>query len=175
MTIFTRLAAAGLIAFGASACVENTQSTKSMVEAMSSCEKVDALLQAHRNGFSKIRTSRSTAARIDIWKARYHLVGNNCQIWGWSGERFDYVCNATAPTETIAREWYEKAKVETAKCLDESWTLKEMPRSIGNGSKAVFSQKGSDLKIATHVIETRGLFKTEWATYYFIGDSNEDL
>ena len=175
MTSLTRLATAGLIVFSATACVENTQSTKAVVEAMGSCEKVNALLKAHSNGFSNIRTSKSTAASIDIWKARYHLVGQSCQIWGWSGDRFVYVCNATAPTEAVARQWYEKAKAETRACLNNNWSLSEASRTIGNGNKAIFSQPGSDLKVATHVIETRGLFKSEWAAYYFVGNSSEEL
>lgn len=175
MTAFTRFAATGLLALSATACVENTHSTKAMVDAMSSCEKVNALIKSHSDGFSKIRTNKSITPRIDIWKARYHLVGDSCQVWGLSDNRFDYVCSATAPTEYVARQWYEKAKIETDKCLDDSWTMSESPRSIGNGDKAVFSQKNSDLKIATHVIETRGLFKSEWATYYFVGNSQEEL
>ena len=142
---------------------------------MSECEKIEALITEHLNNFEKLRFSKKTTGKMDIWQTRYHLVGDSCQIWNWGPGNSDYVCSVISPEQSIARERYEKAKTITRQCLDNSWKLTESSRKIGTGSKAVFAQNGNNTVVATHVIETRGLFNTEWATYYFIGDRSDQL
>lgn len=159
-----------------SACIDQ-QSMKINAAAtlMSDCEKIDALITEHRNGFEKLRFSKKTTVKMDIWQTRYHLVGKNCQIWNWGPGNSDYVCSIISPEQSIAMERFEKAKKITRQCLDSTWKLTESRRKIGTGSKAVFAQDGNDTVVATHVIETRGLFNTEWATYYFVGDRSDQL
>jgi hypothetical protein len=173
VTMLKRFATFCLITL-CSSCSLLSNPEKEHVAAMSGCEKVNALIAAHGNGFEHLKMAQSTTKRVNVWKARYHLVGDSCQIWGW-GNRSDYVCSKIAPTEDIARQWYEKAKTETRQCLSDQWQLQESPRKVGTGTKAVFSKAGSNTVVTVHAVETRGVFKSEWAAYYFVGDLNQDL
>lgn len=171
-----RLVASVSLVLLATACEQQqTRELNATAAGMSDCEKIDALIAAHQNGFEKIRYSKQSTNKMDIWRSRYHLVGNNCQIWSWGKGNSDYVCSLISPDEDIARERFEKAKTTTRQCLDSSWKLTESTRKIGNGSKIVFSQNGNDTVVATHVVETRGIFNSEWATYYFIGDRSDQI
>lgn len=154
---------------------QKTQAIQDTAATMSTCEKIEALVNAHQNGFEKLRFSQQTTNKMDIWRTRYHLVGDRCQIWSWGAGNTDYVCSLISPNRETAEEHFEKAKAITRQCLDNSWEMSIIPRQIGNGTKAVFAQKDNNTVVATHVVEIHGIFNTEWATYYFVGDHNDQL
>jgi hypothetical protein len=146
------------------------------IKQMSLCEKVQALLKEHDNRFKALRTSSPTRSRsIVVWDARYHLVGNNCQIWEWGKGNANYVCGLSTPNKDMAIERFNKAKEETRQCLDQTWELEERPRKIGNGLKATFSLPGGNTVAAVHAVETRGVFKSEWSTYFTVGNRNDEI
>ncbi len=158
------------------ACADQeTQKNNEAIVNMSSCEKIQALIGAHKDQFKQIRYARQTTNRMDIWRTRYHLIGDRCQIWDWGSGNTDYVCSLIAPEQELAEQRYEKAKQTTRECLDSSWQLTEQARKVGQGSKAVYAQQGNNTVVATHVVKIRGLFNTEWITYYFVGDRNDQL
>lgn len=169
------LISASLILLTTACADKQSREINEAAATMSDCEKIEALVAAHQNGFEKIRFSKQTTNKMDIWRSRYHLVGDRCQIWHWGPGNTDYVCSLISPDEQIARERFETAKAITRQCLDTSWELIESSRKIGTGNKAVYAQDGNNTVVATHVVETRGLFNTEWATYYFVGDRSDQL
>jgi hypothetical protein len=176
MNIISLLLASTSLIFLTTACADKqSRAINDAAATMTDCEKIEALVAAHQNGFEKIRFSRQTTNKMDIWRSRYHLVGDRCQIWHWGPGNTDYVCSLISPDEQIARERFDTAKSITRQCLDDNWKLTESNRKIGTGTKAVFARDGNNTVVATHVVETRGLFNTEWATYYFIGDRSDQL
>lgn len=146
------------------------------IKQMSLCEKVQALVNEHDKQFKTLRTSSPARSRsIAVWDARYHLVGNNCQIWEWGNGNVNYVCSHSTPNKDMAMDLFNKAKDETRQCLEQAWNLEERPRKIGNGLKATFSRPGSNTVASVHAVETRGVFKSEWSTYFTVGNPNHDI
>jgi hypothetical protein len=166
---------APLAALSLMGCETPTSEQADMVANLSSCEKVLALVDEHPNQFSQLRLNSKSTGAITVWDARYHLVGNSCQVWGWGKGKNDYVCSKTAPNKAIAQEYFDTAKQLTSSCIGDNWTLSEQPRKVGTGIKAVFSRESSPTVIAVHAVETKGLFKDEWTTYFFVGASNKDI
>ncbi|WP_439133649.1 hypothetical protein [Pseudomaricurvus sp.] len=145
------------------------------VAKMSQCEKVMALVDAHPGKFENIRKNLQSTRKITVWDARYHLVGKNCQVWAWGSGKTDYMCSLTAPNKETAQESFNKAKDLTQSCLGSNWQLSEAPRKVGNGIKATFTRPNSDTVVALHAVETRGVIKDEWTTYFFVGDASDEL
>ena len=143
------------------------------VAALTTCEKIDALIKGHKHGFPNLRTTQSSAKIMDVWKARYHLVGDSCQVWGWGAARFSYVCTLTEPGQDLAMEHFNQAKAKTRECLSPQWALQEGPRDNGEGVKAEFSKPGEKTVVTLVAASSPTVFKTEWKTYYFVGDPND--
>ena len=165
----------GVLAVSTLVGCTTTQETEmdSQVEAMSSCEKIDALIQGHQQGFPHLRMTLSNAKIMKVWKARYHLVGDSCQVWGWSADKFSYVCSLIEPDEAIAMEHFNQAKAITRECLGEEWVLKEGARDMGEGIKAEFSKPGVATVVTMLAASSPTVFKTEWKTYFFVGNPND--
>ncbi len=142
------------------------------VAAMSTCDKINALIEGHAKGFPRLRTSLSSSKYMEVWKARYHLVGDACQVWGSSSDKFSYVCSLTEPNKEVAMEHYTKAKSVTRECLSGDWSMQEGPRDMGEGSKAEFSRAGTDTVVTIVAAASPTVFKTEWKTYYLVGNPN---
>lgn len=140
------------------------------VAELSNCEKIDALVAGHGRGFPYLRTTQTTSKYMDTWKARYHLVGDSCQVWGWGDQKFSYVCSLTEPNQAVAMEHFDKAKKITSDCLGEGWTLKQGARKQGEGIRADYSTPGNNTVITLLAASSPTLFATEWKTYFFVGD-----
>lgn len=164
-----------LAAITVAGCETQTSEVTESIAKLSNCEKVLALVDEHPNQFSKLRINSKNTGAITIWDARHHLVGNNCQVWGWGKGKTDYMCSKTAPNKAIAEDYFNTAKQLTQSCIGNSWTLTERARKVGTGIKAVFSRPDSPTVVAVHAVETKGLFKDEWTAYFFVGDTNDDI
>ena len=79
------------------------------------CYKINALINEYDNDFNKIKLAVIDTRISQIWKAKYHLVGDNCQVWAWGKNRHIYSCSNTAPNKEIADYYFQNAK-NTAKC-----------------------------------------------------------
>ncbi|MEE2730381.1 MAG: hypothetical protein VYA55_06130 [Pseudomonadota bacterium] len=165
----------GVMAVAALFGCTTTQETAmdSQVAAMSNCEKIEALVQGHRHGFPQLKTTLSNAKIMQVWKARYHLVGDACQVWGWSADKFSYVCSQTEPNQETAMDHYGKAKAVTRQCLGPEWVLTEGKRDMGDGVKAEFAKAGESAVITVVAASSPTVFHNEWKTYYFVGDPND--
>lgn len=144
--------------------------TKSNINTENKCQQVLDLIKAHKNKFKKIRKGVSNTGYADIWDAKTHLVGKNCQILRWENQKYSYTCNILSPSEKTAMQRYKKAKVKIKSCLGKGWILKE--RAGYNNRKgyvAIYANKQHNTVVATHVFETSGIFKKEWTNYIFIG------
>ena len=145
------------------------------IAAMSQCEKLEALVAGHKKGFPVLRTTQTTVKYMDIWKARYHLIGDACQVWGWGNNKFSYVCTLTEPAKEVAMSHYEQAKSKAAECLGSGWTMKEGPRKQGEGVQATFSKAGETTVVTTMAVSSPQMFASEWRSYYFVGDPGDVL
>ncbi|MGB3620032.1 MAG: hypothetical protein WBA20_01655 [Ketobacter sp.] len=163
-------ALASLVVLQACSTVQQTEIDK-QVSALDTCEKIDALVAGHPKGFPNLRTAQTTSKYMDVWKARYHLVGDSCQVWGWGNGKFSYVCSLTEPNKAVAMEHFDQAKEVTQQCLGESWSLKQGKRDQGEGTKAEYSVSGRNTVVTIVAASSPTLFATEWKTYYFVGDA----
>ena len=146
------------------------QAIDEKVKSMSKCEQVKALVREHKNGFEKIRKKKTSTKLANIWTARYHLVGEGCQVINWKGTNSSYMCSVISPGEEVALERYQNAKQQIQSCLGESWVLQERERHGKKGSVAIYSNKDTDTVVTTQAFETNGIFNDEWTNYIFVGD-----
>lgn len=162
-----------LAAFLAITTHAQTAAEREPVARMSVCEKVNALIKEHETGFAGVRGQRRTSQWLDTWPALYHLVGNDCQIWGWGRGKFSYVCDATWPNQEMAMEDYEAAKQVARECLGDTWTLRESPRTDPEGTVAEFSNPKNTTVVKVVAVSSPGLFSSEWSSYYYVGDGKD--
>jgi hypothetical protein len=151
--------------------IVNGQSTI-LPKVTNACYKIEALINEYENDFNKIKSSMINTRTSRIWKAKYNLVGDNCQIWAWGKNRHTYSCSNTAPNEEIADYYFQNAKKTAESCLGKDWTVKENARN-NKGYKVEFKKKNSDLMLAAHMLPTAHLFKSEWTVYYYIGSLSQ--
>ena len=139
------------------------------------CNQVNSLIDQHQQGFEQLKRNLVTSSRMDIWQAKYHLVGNDCEIWRWSNGKQAYMCSQLVPDELIAIEKYNNAVNFSRQCLGESWKIDNIDRPHGRSHRAIFSKSGFKTVASIHRVKTEGLFKSEWTIYYFIGDRDRSL
>lgn len=137
------------------------------------CDKIDGLINEYSNNFERIKLKTINNRISKIWQAKYHLVGHSCQVWAWGTNSTTYACNVTAPDKATAQTYFEKAKTVTRGCLADDWQMAEQPRKNDDGIKVEFTNKSNDITIATHMVPTAALFKSEWTVYYYVGSSRQ--
>ena len=147
--------------------------SKKLPKITNPCTKVNALISEYDNDFNTLKLKKINTRISQIWKAKYHLVGDSCQIWSWGGDKHTYSCSNTAPNKEIADYYFQNAKNTAKGCLGTEWTIKESTRKNDNGYKIEFNNKSSDLMLAAHAVPTASLFKSEWTIYYYIGSVSQ--
>ena len=135
------------------------------------CDKIDALINEYDNNFDRIKLKTINNRISKIWQAKYHLVGNSCQVWAWGSNSTTYACNVSAPDQESAQIYFDQAKKVTRGCLADDWQMNEQARNNDDGFKVEFTNNKNDITIATHMVPTAGLFKSEWTVYYYVGSS----
>lgn len=143
------------------------------VQNYTTCEKIDALVNAYDNDFEEVKLKPINSKISQLWKAKYHLVGNDCQIWSWGNKATTYSCHTTAPSKIIAKQYFESAKNEALKCVDDSWIMTESPSNNNKGLKVEFDNQIKGMRIATHMVPTGGWSKSVWSVTYYIGSSQQ--
>lgn len=149
----------------------DSASAKSIVE--ENCSKIEMLVASYDNGFSSIRGAEFSHNLMTIWEADFHLVGKGCEIWGWSGGKIDYLCSKTFPTEASAHARYQEVKRNLQTCLA-GWTVSQSMRDSSTDKRVVFQNEDSLPVVTLQAVNTKGLFKSEWTDYIFIGSKLEN-
>lgn len=139
------------------------------------CTQVRELISQHNDGFKQLKGNMQATKNMDIWAAKYHLVGKGCQIWRWSSGKQSYMCSLTVPDETLAIEKQNRAIDFSRQCLGNEWSVEEIKRNNGRAVRHVFSKETENTVASIHRVKTEGLFKSEWTVYYFIGDRDQSL
>ncbi|WP_371373339.1 hypothetical protein [Thalassotalea aquiviva] len=137
------------------------------------CQKINALINEYQNNFTRLKQSQLETRASQIWKAKYHLVGDACQIWAW-GTEHTYSCSVSAPNKEVVDYYFNNAKITTTQCLGTKWQAVEAPRNDG-GYKIEFTSPTSDVMLAAHAVPTASLFKSEWTIYYYIGSASNKV
>ena len=140
----------------------------------SPCRIIDALITEYDNDFERLRASQTpTKTQIgQIWKAKYHMVGDSCQVWAQGNNSYTYTCRTQVTDKAQANQYFEQAKSATASCLGENWQLSENNRLKDDGKKFEFSRTGTDLVFSSHVVPERKKKKDKeqtWKVFYYIG------
>ena len=157
------------------ACVNAAPPETGSAAKIEPCEAIRTLTSSYKTQFSDIRRAKRSYDRINIWSTGYQLVGSGCEIWGWQGGNFNYVCNYVAPNEATAREIYSKARATIRQCLDEHWAMRQEDLPHTQGSQTVFNKPDFAGVIDLRLLQTRGIAKPRWAIYLLIGDYNSQI
>lgn len=139
------------------------------------CEGIATLLQSYQKQFADIRLSHRSFDRIDIWSSSFQLVGSGCEIWGWQGGKYNYVCNYVAPNEETARELYTNAMGKIQQCANDAWRHESRTTQDGLGQQSVWHKRDFSGMVDLKLVQTRGVGKPRWAIYLLIGDYNSQL
>lgn len=153
-------------------CVnQNTLAQKELKPVTNPCQKIDLLLKSYHNNFDGVKMTQVKSKSTRIWKAKYNLVGENCQIWTLGNAKLTYSCRVDAASKAQAENYYADAKKTTTQCLDENWKSSEQPRNNDAGTKIVFSNPSEEATISAHIVPSKTVFGEEWTVYYYIGAS----
>ncbi|WP_067584164.1 hypothetical protein [Endozoicomonas ascidiicola] len=133
------------------------------------CQSLATLFRESNYNFEQIRYNPSYKDKITLWKTRYQLIENSCQIWQW-GDKYSYVCSATFPDRETAHEAYERAQALINQCesnetTDDWYEKQEMLE--GRGEETQYLYHGN-VRGALRKVNTSGLFKNSWSVYFFI-------
>ena len=168
---FSLLASTLLLAACSQTAYEAYMTPDKQTKVYNACQKIDALINEYNNNFERVKGEKIQSRASNIWKAKHHLIGQDCQVWSWGKDKTTYSCSTSAPSKEVAFEYYNNAKSKAAECLGEAWSLEEAKRNKDEGMKAEFSSSNSQAIVATHVVPTQGLFKSEWTVYYYVGSA----
>jgi hypothetical protein len=141
----------------------------------SMCGIVKQLVAGHHNGFKELRGNHANTRYGDIWKAKYDVIGKDCEIWRSGNVKTHYVCTRSAPSKEVADDYYNEARQTLRECLDKDWSETDAPRKLATGVKATFSRPGEQAAIEIHEIKVDGIFKDQWTIYYIVGEPTEKL
>lgn len=153
----------------------NTKNDTAVLTPDELCVQVKELISQHGDGFKQLKGNLQVTKNMDIWDAKYHLVGKGCQIWRWSNGKQAYMCSLTVPDKSLAIEKQNKAIDFSRQCLGNEWSAEKVDRNNGRAVGTVFSKEKGNTVASIHRIKIKGLFKSEWTVYYFIGNRDQSL
>ena len=159
-------------------CVnQNTKISANIMPLTNPCTKLDLLKSAYYDDFKQLKEIKVGGRVSNMWKAKYQLFGESCQVFSWGGKQHSYSCRLIAPDEETAKNYYHNAKKITQQCLGDEWQLEESKRKHDDGMKAVFTnhdiKHSEQVSFSTHLVPTSGLFSTTWTLYYYVGNSSQ--
>lgn len=153
-------------------CSHNPTSIDADIEP---CAAVDKLISDHGNKFADIRKQPRPFNAITIWQTDYEVIKDRCEIWGWGQGNINYVCSIVSPTKDVAAVRYSDSIKRLEGCLNSDWISSEAPRKVGNGLYTRFLQKDNNTAVSVHLVETPGVFNSEWTTYASVGNYSRDI
>jgi len=167
-----------LSGFFLASCVnQNTKIAANIMPTTNPCTKLELLKTAYYDDFEQLKEIKVRGRVSNIWKAKYQLFGENCQVFSWGGKQHTYSCNLVAPDEETAQHYYQGAKRVTQQCLGDEWKLEESERNHDDGMKASFINHGAKpsekVTFSTHLVPTSGLFSTTWTVFYYVGNTTQ--
>ena len=140
---------------------------KAQVDNLSACEKINALVKGYNNEFNGLKAQKVTNKYADIWQAKYHLVGDQCQISQFSGQQLAYQCQKGFNNQVDALESYKKAVDFTQSCLTEgNWVMEQV-----NNAQSVRTNFRLDNAptISIHSGKTLAKINNTWSTSFQVG------
>ena len=158
-------------------CVnQNKKIAENIMPTTNPCTKLSLLKNAYKDNFEQLKEVKLGARTSNVWRAKYQLFGENCQVFSWGDKQHTYSCRLIAPDETSAEHYYQNAKKITQQCLGNDWKSKENKRSHDDGIKTTFSNQHDNnekVTFSTHLVPTSGLFSTTWTIYYYVGNNKQ--
>jgi hypothetical protein len=163
--------------FLASCVNQNTKIADNIMPTTNACAKLNLLKSAYYTDFESLKEIKTSSRASNIWRAKYQLFGENCQVFSWGGKQHNYSCRLVAPDEKTAQKYYQSAKKVTQECLGEQWVLDESNRAHDDGMKTSFTNHGAkpneNLTFSTHLVPSSGIFSTTWTIFYYVGNSSQ--
>lgn len=153
-------------------CNQNPTSEQAKIDP---CDAINKLVADHSNNFADIRIRPRPFNSITVWQTDYEVIQDRCEIWGWGSGKFNYVCSIVSPTKDVAATRYNDSVKRVKSCLNSNWVATESPRKIGNGVHTRFTQANNPTTVSLHLVETPGVFSSEWTTYASVGNYSDKL
>ena len=159
-------------------CVnQNAKITQDIMPTTNACAKLELLKKAYYEDFVNLKEIKVQGRASNMWRAKYQLFGQHCQIFSWGGDQQNYSCRLVAPDEETAKKYYLSAKKVTQQCLGEAWKSEEENRTNDDGMKTSFindkATANDKVSFSTHLVPSPGLFSTTWTIYYYVGNSTQ--
>ncbi|MDN3651384.1 hypothetical protein QWY77_01110 [Thalassotalea ponticola] len=156
-----------------SCSINDSSNSQPPISLTDPCEKINALLKEYDNNFDRLKLEQSNLKLSQVWKAKYHLVGESCQIWAWGTEKYTYACSLSAPNKQVIDQYFNNAKATAKRCLSNDWISSESTKADNQGYKIEFSSDKSSAKLAAHAVPSGNVFKSQWTIYYYFGNIAE--
>ncbi|BED91253.1 MULTISPECIES: lipoprotein [unclassified Pseudoalteromonas] len=126
-------------------CVSQKAPAPKIVKTQNTCSPLNALLNAHANGFSAVKANKVENDFINQWHANSHFIGKTCTITQYNKQQFSYQCTSenkqdratSLHTQTAdkirqclaSQGWYENTK-ESATSMSSNFVLDEAHPAI---------------------------------------------
>lgn len=138
------------------------------VDSLSPCEKIQGLVDSFATGFDPLKASRVQNNFSDIWTPKYHLLGNSCQIIGFSTSRIAYKCAQQYDTESESRASFNWAVEKVSQCLGADWQKSESNQN--DSVRTTFKNNSHNASISIQSGNTLAKYRKTWQTSFEVGD-----
>lgn len=164
MKKYLPLVLTGLVLSG---CSSLNIEQKAAIDTLSPCEKINGLLSAYDNRFEGLKQTRVNTKFMDVWSAKYNLVGNDCQITVLDADTVTYRCQDNYTDQQQAVAIHQKAVDFTRDCLAENnWLEKQKESAESLRTRFVLDEKTPVISIYT----SKTLSKIKpWSTSFEVG------
>ncbi|MBE0370077.1 hypothetical protein [Pseudoalteromonas aurantia] len=136
------------LVIGLTGCNTLSTAQTANIAKMTDCEKVIALVENAKDKFRPLKGSKVNTPFLTSWYAKYHLVGEQCQISEYSTGITGYHCETSFDALSVAKDTYTTSKSMLSKCLNESWGL------ITTTKSTIFTHPSEPLIVHLSVAET---------------------
>ncbi|MFY8274818.1 hypothetical protein AAEU32_11905 [Pseudoalteromonas sp. SSDWG2] len=168
MKAFYPAVAALLFTAGCAGPVQKQQ--QAAVDNLSPCEKIQGLMAAYDNQFDGLKLTRTQSKFMDSWQAKYHLVGDSCQISALNNTTYAYSCQNAYSDKESALAVHQQAVEFTRQCLGEGWFEQQKESETSLRTTFVLDESSANVSIHTGKSLSRS---TPWTTSYDIGKTKK--
>jgi hypothetical protein len=151
--------------FGCNASLSPEQ--QAYADSLTTCQKIDGLLTSFNDGFKPLRAAQIQNKYSDSWAAKYHVVGNSCQIIIMGDGNTSYKCAKYYKEETPSRADYNTAVENIRECLGDQWSSTQSTQN--DTLKSIFNSGSNQAEMIIRSGPTLAKFGDKWQTTFEVG------
>ena len=130
------------------------------------CQQLQDLFDKSIDGFRSIREQPNYLNKATLWKSRYQLIADSCEIWQWS-DKYSYVCSRVMPDKDSADVVYQQVLESIDKCMNSTtsqWQKQQI--SLDHKGQETRYNLNSKQRGSLKVVDTGGVFQDSWTVYF---------